>query len=134
MSSDHNLIVTMSADEMIFFFKVHRSYTVYLYIFIITKITLNEMLKCQVNISVSFNIQFGLAASGAIIMEPSRCITVRPKPPPVNFQWKYASKEVLYKYLYRGRESIFLCVQNRSQGHISEINKLLLLLSAAIIK
>ena len=133
MSSDHNLIVTMSADEMIFFFKVHSSYTVYLYIFII-KFTLNEMLKYQVNICVSFNIQFGLAASGAIIMEPSRCITVRPKPPPVNFQWKYASKEVLYKYLYRSTESIFLCVQNRSQGHISEINKLLLLLSAAIIK
>ena len=31
MSSDHNLIVTMSADEMIFFFKVHSSYTVLIY-------------------------------------------------------------------------------------------------------
>lgn len=32
-------------------------------------------------------------------MEPSRCITVRPKPPPVNFQWKYNSREVLAKIL-----------------------------------
>ena len=55
MSSDHNLIVTMSADEMIFFFKVHKSYTIYLYIFIL-KFTLNEILKYQVNICVSFNI------------------------------------------------------------------------------
>ena len=30
-------------------------------------------------------------------MEPSRCITVKPKPPPVTFQWKYHSKEVLHK-------------------------------------